>query len=381
VLSTQFKSEAYTAPDCLYCREPLEKDLVITKCAHIFHTECKDALVAIAQWSQTCPYCKQANPWGKGAIIKPAVDSPALHRAIDKIEAVKVRKFLNGCEKIKNNVNKDKNIKKLKEFVFDSSKPENINDWYEFSKSIRAAQDKWYGLSWVLQFHINIEVDVFKNSKGLTIQKADELPKLCNELAAELDRFEPQFTSRCSLYEFKVMELHKDDAAICKVFNENVFKILKEKSPVLSYSEGLRPSAMGFHYDCDKDIASFFERLKTGLFLYSDRNVFKCSVNELEAAYEEILLKMQTGWVAASLVHYNDIYNKKDLDQFFLYIKKDQFLSQEVYLINAILKKLSLFGKAECDNFSYSFTLSGPPFLWIKKTALSEVIEKLGIKQ
>jgi hypothetical protein len=391
VFSTQFNPEVSNPTICsYYCIKPFdENDLVFTKCSHVFHRDCKDALVAMAQWSQKCPSCKQADPWDKGAIIKPMVDGPALHRAIDKIGAWNVHKFLNACEEIKNNVDQAKNRDKIQELVF-SGQSANVNDWCELSKSMAVHDGVWSSLNALIRHWVrtqNIEADIFKNSKGRAIQSADELPKYCSELAAQIDSFEPQFKSHQRPGQsYKLMELNgdKDVVTICDIFNENVFKILGKKSPILTYRlytmknrifEDLEPLSSTAIYD----------RLWNGLMMYSPGEEETCSVKEVEAAYKEILQKMQTGWVEASIVDHKDILMKKDPDQFLLYIKKDQFLSQEVFLINSILRKLSLLGKVECDNLYYSpghvSICGGPSYLWIEQTAFSEVIETLGIKR
>jgi hypothetical protein len=111
--STINNNSFFKTPSCSICLEPLEKDLTITKCAHVFHSKCIQNSVVKSR--PDCPECRGKDPLSK-MVIDPPVESSVLHAALEKIDRIIVKDFLRICEKIRLSDKKDYRPK-LKKFM------------------------------------------------------------------------------------------------------------------------------------------------------------------------------------------------------------------------------------------------------------------------
>lgn len=203
-----------------------------------------------------------------------------------------------------------------------------------------------------------------------------ELPKYYTYLAKILVE-QPLFNGSVpGISEMKVLHLESYvDAKIAGIINRNSIEILGINSwGIYSFWEKEDPNL----YDSNHQLIP--QGLNLWITSYDDRHR-PCTLDVVQASYLKILETMQTGWMEAKIEEHPEILHQ-DPHLFFLFIKTKSLL-EESRLINHIAKLFSM----EEDVRSTDLQLLGSAplfghtiYLWVKRSSLSEFIEKFDFK-
>lgn len=204
--------------------------------------------------------------------------------------------------------------------------------------------------------------------RNANFKKADQIPKYC-KVVAEILKNLPLFDGRGSIAKkCKIISLTNwDDVRICDIFNRNSAEFLG--------------NSRAWHicqFGCGNNQLSNAngQHIKQGLTLSLYDTFEMCSLQDLETSYQQVLFNLITGWSKADPKNYPDIMYTKDHQEFEFYIK-NQTLIEEDTLIRFIASKLSLDNDLLCDRED---GYDGKIYLWVRKTALENVVEKIGFK-
>lgn len=215
-------------------------------------------------------------------------------------------------------------------------------------------------------------VDIYQTPYISTFTKASEIPGYCARLAEMLDR-QPLFDGIGSdVKKCKVISLDKwADARICDIFNQNAKKMIGTSSWSI------------YAFGCGNDrLCDSRDRLiKQGVTLWLfDRE--RCPLKVMENSYHQILKNMVSGWFPTKIEDHPNIAHKENNEEFFLFIKDDSSYQPDV-LIRFIAGRLGLGDVISCFNGwldSKKGYVNGKIYLWIKKSALENVIDKFGFQ-
>lgn len=206
----------------------------------------------------------------------------------------------------------------------------------------------------------------------INLNHAHEIPSMCTKLAKILNEnplFDGQGSEDCKSKLIALAEWN--DVRICDIFNTN--KKIHGNPRAWHIYQFSR-----FSQRRDADGCS----IEQGLTLRLYDKVEMCSYAVLENAYNEVFFKMITGWEKANIKDHPDIMCKEDPRQFELFIKESS-LKQEVILLRYIALRLSLEGDIKCANVwikDAEYCFEKKIYLWIRKTAIETVREKVGFK-
>lgn len=202
---------------------------------------------------------------------------------------------------------------------------------------------------------------------ALDLQKANQVPKMCAKLAGILDRTPLFQGTQCAVLALT----HWDDASICTIMSDNAANVLGKNRAWSIHNFG-RNNHQLFEPNGTL-IQQGISLLETGK---------RCSLADLEDAYTSVFQSMTTGWVAANIAEHPNILFKADPEKWALFIKNKP-LVEESTLVSSIASRLSLSPDLQC----YDIWIDAPgstkpdkPYLWIRKRALSHVVEKLGLQ-
>lgn len=213
-------------------------------------------------------------------------------------------------------------------------------------------------------------LSTFDKPFDCVLQKANQIANYCATLATMLNN-KPLFngTGSCEPCS-KVISLAKwDDARICDIFNKNAALLIGTRAwPIHQFGCGN---------------SQLFDRhgnlIQYGLFLALSTN--RCTLEELAKSYQQVYEKMVKGWVKADLQDHPTMLFPQNPKEFDLFIKTTSMI-EESALINSLVSRFSLTKDVRCSDVwmqSHSFT-HGKIYLWIRKSALPNVIEKIGLK-
>lgn len=205
--------------------------------------------------------------------------------------------------------------------------------------------------------------------------KAAEFPGACTKLA-NLLLMAPVFkgTGSCITDKSQVVVLADwRDARIMHIFNHNASQLL--------YPAGTwEISSFGFGNNYAKDVDG--RLIPQGIVLQNHEKP-RCSFELLEATYSYVLKKLTIDWIEENWEDHPLIFDFEDPQQFRLFIKEwGSQLIDEHRLIALMSSKLSLDpSDIICSNTwmtKSGQTSPGRPYLWIRKTALAKVVDKMG---
>lgn len=215
----------------------------------------------------------------------------------------------------------------------------------------------------VIILHRSESSRLFYNFKS-----AIEIPKYCLQLAVLLAE-QPLFDGSGSLVKkCKVLMLeHSADVSICSIFSRNVAEFLGYRHAWPIHGEHTL-------YNSNND------PIPNGMTLWLFDDVEMCSLDTLQDEYNRVLASMTVGWVSAKLEDNSDIMFQEDKDEFALFIKNNP-LFEERDLIHLIAKRLSVSNDVKCGEYwlddSKSFKII---YLWIRKSAFFDIVDKFGFK-
>ena len=201
------------------------------------------------------------------------------------------------------------------------------------------------------------------------------MPKYCLDMATLLEK-QPLFTGYGNhVTTSKVLHLDRwDDARICEIFTENAEKILgKSVWRIHAFGCGDYQFADSNHHSIQQGVT---------LSLYDELR--RCSLSNLEAAYEEVFRTMTTGWVSARPEEHPDSMFKENPDEFQLFIKK-KTLIEEDDLIAFIAKRVGMRQDITCHSALVGQSVVGldytnKRYLWIRRSALMKVVDTFGFR-
>ena len=193
------------------------------------------------------------------------------------------------------------------------------------------------------------------------LNNAHEIPHYLIRLADILDK-SPLFDgSGCIFKKCKVMSLPKNDARIWEIFHENSRKIRNTHAWFLgSFGNGM------LLFDPNRN------PVRDGVVLSLDVEDKKCSLAALQSSYAEVLNRVRDGWGVEPKKNPFP-YFEADPKEFDLFTK-DRSLIEEDSLIRFVISRLSLEDDVNCD------ADNGKIYLWIRTSALENVINKMGFR-
>ena len=203
---------------------------------------------------------------------------------------------------------------------------------------------------------------------------AHEIPIMCTKLAKILNE-NPLFKGTGSVAKkCKVVSLAKwCDVRICHIFSANSQKLLGDRNAWHIYEFG-----SGNSHLCDADGQSMGEGV--ALWLYDQLEM--CSYETLEKSYNEVFSNIVNGWEKSKIEDHPGIMFKEDPEKFELYIKNKALIDEDT-LIHFIAAKFSLADNITCNSQWLGhpgYHYNGKIYLWIRKSALENVREKVGFK-
>jgi hypothetical protein len=239
-----------------------------------------------------------------------------------------------------------------------------------YSTGPGGSSPSWEPPSWLLTLGEKGNENRFYYNKILckaNFEKADQIPRYCKVVAEILENL-PLFDGKGSTAKkCKVISLASwSDARICDIFSRNSTKFLGN-----FHAWHIHDFGGGYNQLSDAN----GQRIKQGVQLALYDNFKMCSLQDLEKSYQQVLSNLITGWSKADPKNYPDIMFTKDPQEFELYIK-NQSLIEENNLIHFIARKLSLNNDLSTDEDD----CNGKIFLRVRKTALENVVEKIGFK-
>lgn len=108
----------------------------------------------------------------------------------------------------------------------------------------------------------------------------------------------------------------------------------------------------------------------------------RCSIKELERAYKSSVKRMQICWIETKIEDHPQLpsYDKNRRD-FSLFIKPG-IRGAELPLLWSIASKFNISDDIDSGNMLHSFSgnLRATGYLWVRKSAFSDIREKLGIQ-
>lgn len=96
-------------------------------------------------------------------------------------------------------------------------------------------------------------------------------------------------------------------------------------------------------------------------------------VKPLKAAYDSVIKQVGTNWIQAELKDYPDLVNIYSEEDFVLYVKTKNLLTEEDILINNVAVQLGLSTSLCCGTSEKSL------YLWVKKEGLEKTLAALNI--
>lgn len=204
--------------------------------------------------------------------------------------------------------------------------------------------------------------------------KSSEIPIFCIQIAEKLAK-EPLFLGYGSIIKkSKVIALARwNDARICDLFSKNAEILFGEKGSWPIYDFGC---GSNLRYDLEKKL------IEHGLCFWIDDKREMCSSKELNNSYDQILERMKTGWKASEIRDYPNMPHTEDPFEFALFVKKASLVQEDV-LIRFIAGRFDLCNDITCCTERTRCAREEPGgnvYLWIKKSALEEFIDKFGFK-
>jgi hypothetical protein len=196
-------------------------------------------------------------------------------------------------------------------------------------------------------------------------QHIREIPPYFSQLAGMLSAQSP-FKGVDALigHDPKVIFLKDErDAKICEILSKNVCVLTGNRSlMILGFPHG------PYHSLFD---ASGTPINKAGVVMGSEQTIK--DLPSLERFYHQVLSMMSGGWMSAKPEDHPGILLKEDPEQFALFTKK-RALTEEDTFIHLLAAKFTLSNDVRCCSELDT------TYLWIRKSALSAVKEKLGLQ-
>lgn len=208
-----------------------------------------------------------------------------------------------------------------------------------------------------------------------TISRASELPNYCAQLAVMLASqplFDGKFECECSpLSKSKILILDKfEDTRIFTIFTKIAHCIFgKGEWDVYNFGKFVRL------YDREG------RQLPNGVCLTYYESIESCSLKILQDAYSEVYKNLVVGWKEANLKDHMAIMFPQNNTEYLLFIK-ERSMYEETTLICFIAKRLSVENDVKCaDEWrSSEGRIHDKPYLWIRRSAYKEVVDKLGLQ-
>lgn len=211
---------------------------------------------------------------------------------------------------------------------------------------------------------------------SITVKSAHAIPKACMELAAILEQ-EPLFDGWGAIFTTcKVIALTDwFDVRICDIFSANSKKNLGESASwhIHGFVRGNNRNEL---------FNSRGEPIWQGISLWLYDQFKRCSYKELEDSYNQVFSEMTTGWKKAESQDHLVVLFKEDPKEFELFTKKAS-LVREDNLICCMASKFFLEDNVKCHaewRTDSGYCHNGRIYLWIRKTELESVVEKMGFK-
>lgn len=204
------------------------------------------------------------------------------------------------------------------------------------------------------------------------ISKASEIPNYCIRVTKTLIE-QPLFNGEGGPIDLqsKLLELERDKAKICEIFSGYCTKILGKDYWLQMYA---------FWGVNDQRFYSNGTNIKNGIELWISDEMTLCSFKDLKKAYDLVLSNFQDGWIASTIENNEDIMFKEDPNQFALFVKEKQFVTED-----SLIRSLSTLFGTEGDIKSHGEWSTHPGYrytekvyMWIRITAFDVIIDKFG---
>lgn len=203
-------------PDCPICLAPLAKNVIISRCNHLFHTRCMQGWTCAG--NDTCPSCRTPNfrhysssCEDNPVALSPILEGAAIHEVIEKIGAVGIKRLFRY------------KLERLRDFVNDEEVNHSArmdDQTFQITKSIYSRRKEKHDL-----FSIILEIDthLLMKKEGCWFAPYGDIASI-EDLNTKLGWFKQRHKFEWTL-EFSLRNL---DLATIPPINLNIFSYFKK---------------------------------------------------------------------------------------------------------------------------------------------------------